>query len=69
MAEQEKVILGDWTCQKCQAVNEPAFTHCRVCGEKNPQAPECKKCAKCGAVTDFFAKECHTCHSPEFLQL
>jgi hypothetical protein len=60
--------LTEWTCPKCAAENEADFTHCRLCGLKNPAIPEdCKKCAKCGSLTTYF--ECHTCGSKEFLSL
>ena len=29
-----------WTCPKCQAENDPDFTHCRLCGEKHPEGAE-----------------------------
>ena len=57
-----------WTCPKCTATNEPNYSHCRVCAERNPALPEAgKSCAKCGF---FTAKDCcPACNSEEFLQL
>ena len=63
MSEDKK----QWTCPKCQALNDPEFTHCRLCGEHNPDAPE-KKCTSCG----YLAKKetcCPVCGSDYFLQL
>jgi len=59
----------EWTCPKCKATNDPDFTHCRMCGTHNPDAPEPKKkCSSCG----FLANEekcCPVCGSDYFLQL
>lgn len=59
----------EWTCPKCNASNDPAFTHCRICGEANPNLPPPgKKCASCG----FLAREescCPVCGSDYFLNL
>jgi len=58
-----------WICPKCQAENDPDFTHCRLCGEKNPETPPIKVvCANCG--TKFPGDSCcPMCGSHEFLQL
>lgn len=60
---------GSWTCPKCQAKNDPDFSHCRLCGAKNPEEPPLKvTCASCG--TKYFdAPCCPVCGSKEFLQL
>jgi len=60
---------SEWTCEKCNASNDPDFTHCRVCGAHNPAAPKpTKKCASCGFLA---GKEtcCPVCGSDYFLQL
>jgi ribosomal protein L40E len=57
-----------WTCPKCTAENGPDFTHCRMCGERNPaQPPQEQACPKCGFRTDKDC--CPLCNSPMFLQL
>jgi len=59
-----------WTCLKCQARNDPDFTHCRLCGQEKETADAHgeKKCAHCGNVcTDYFT--CPKCGGKEFLQL
>ena len=59
----------EWLCPKCNASNDPEFTHCRMCGEHNPALPKAeKKCASCGFLA---SKEtcCPVCGSDYFLQL
>ncbi|OLN30301.1 hypothetical protein DVDV_0711 [Desulfovibrio sp. DV] len=58
-----------WICQKCQAENDPDFTHCRMCGEKHPDAPPVEvACASCGTKHPGGSC-CPLCGSLEFLQL
>jgi len=58
-----------WLCPKCQAKNDPDFTHCRQCGAKNPEAPEVEvACASCG-TKHLGGTCCPLCGSMEFLQL
>lgn len=60
---------SEWTCPKCQAMNDPDFTHCRLCGAINPdEAPQEVTCASCGAKHPFGTC-CPLCGSKEFLQL
>ncbi len=60
--------VGKWTCPKCNAENEPDFTHCRVCAQKNPALPETEViCPKCGYSTSKTC--CPICNSELFLQL
>jgi len=64
MADEKK----EWFCPKCKTINDSDFTHCRICGAANPEAPVTKKCGKCG----FGAHEetcCPVCGSDYFLQL
>jgi hypothetical protein len=57
-----------WNCPKCKADNGPDFTHCRMCGEHNPNLPPTEHaCPKCGFKTDKDC--CPSCNSPMFLQL
>ena len=59
---------NEWFCPTCKVTNDPDFTHCRICGKPNPDAPVTKKCSKCG----FGANEescCPVCGSDMFLQL
>ena len=39
-AEDAMTEPSKWTCPKCKADNTPDFTHCRMCGEHNPAAPQ-----------------------------
>ena len=58
-----------WICPKCQAKNDADYTHCRLCGEKNPEAPPVEvTCASCGAKHSGKSC-CPLCGSQEFLQL
>ena len=58
-----------WTCPQCQAVNDPDFTHCRLCGEKHPEGGEVEvACASCGTKHPGGTC-CPLCGSKEFLQL
>ena len=60
---------GKWKCPVCDAENDKDFTHCRLCGVRNPALPaEARKCKSCGSI---FSHEtcCPSCSSPEFLQL
>jgi len=64
MAEEKK----EWLCAKCKASNDPEFTHCRLCGELNPDAPEVQgTCVSCGNIHSETC--CPLCGSAEFLQL
>jgi RNA polymerase subunit RPABC4/transcription elongation factor Spt4 len=64
MADQKAA----WKCPKCNAENDPDFTHCRLCGAHNPAGTAEKKCASCGFLA---SKEscCPVCGSEQFLQL
>jgi ribosomal protein L40E len=60
---------GPWICPKCQAKNDPDFSYCRLCGEKNPEGPPAEvACASCGAKHPGNTC-CPLCGSKEFLQL
>jgi hypothetical protein len=62
-------VSGPWTCPKCQVKNDPDFTHCHKCGERNPEVSlEEVTCTSCGTK---HSREtcCPLCGSKEFLQL
>jgi ribosomal protein L40E len=59
-----------WTCRKCQADNDPDFSHCRLCGQAREAFDEKseKTCSHCGHVCSGYFS-CPKCGSEEFLQL
>lgn len=58
-----------WTCPKCNAENDPDFTHCRICGERNPALEgQEKTCPKCGLLAGKQHNCCPVCGSPYFAQ-
>lgn len=58
-----------WICPKCQAENDSDYTHCRMCGEKNPALPPQEvTCASCGTKHEKGAC-CPVCGMTDYLKL